>query len=547
MFRRETKGQHVFRDSDLVAYICGFSDISDNARIARVCHGAFSGAVPFVWKHVEGVHNLLRLLPGLYIYGPLTDGSCCLDVSRELSDISPSADVRLAHYKLCIKSINIYTESASSYHSFNWTDVALHLHSRLPLPNLTSLDITNPQDIDSKYYTLWIKVFACSPLVEIRLIPCFNGMWASSALAPNEELQQAIEILVVKSPHIKKLPLFPESHAHRLDMNSSDLSIYANLHYGLLHSLPALCDLSCNLGILVSSLNILSVLSHLRSLTVWAGGPQYTSSNQGLSDTSFPALTSMSLYLIGYVDPAGVDILISMFEVLSRLDALRISIGVDGFLSRRLLVPNRLFPALKNLSNLRGIYVNFAPGHGEPYSMTHEQSQMVDPILLLPSLETVCLDKVNFPIAMPSALRHENTWRQVASLSMPFHRAWVHTLFDFTRLPNLQHLTLELDFSTDFAEETRSNDSNEDGDRHPVGIKLNTLEGSANSRLFGKQGAIDPLARRGTDELARRLLAIWPNLRRVVWPTVGIPATELEGIKLLNLQITEPWRINGSD
>ncbi|KAG8697958.1 hypothetical protein FRC09_007544 [Ceratobasidium sp. 395] len=104
---------------------------------------------------------------------------------------------------------------------------------------------------------------------------------------------------------------------------------------------------------------------------------------------------------------------------------------------------------------------------------------------------------------MPSALRHENTWRQVASLSMPFHRAWVHTLFDFTRLPNLQHLTLELDFSTDFAEETRSNDSNEDGDRHPVGIKLNTLEGSANSRLFGKQGAIDPLARRGTDELAR--------------------------------------------
>ncbi|KAG8704639.1 hypothetical protein FRC09_003415 [Ceratobasidium sp. 395] len=255
----------------------------------------------------------------------------------------------------------------------------------------------------------------------------------------------------------------------------------------------------------------------------------------------------MNLHLIGYIDPAGLDILISMLEMLSQLDALRISIDVGGFLSRSLSVPNRLFPTLKNLSNLRDIYVNFAPGYREPYSVTYERSQVMDSILPLPSLETVFLDGVNLPITMPGALRYETTWRQVTSLSMPFHRAWIHTLVDFARLPNLQHLTLELSLSTDFAGETESDDSSQDGDRHPVGVKLNTLEGSANSRLFGKQGVKDPLARRETDELARRILTTWPNLQRVVWPIVGIPATELEGIKLLNLQITEPWRTNRSD
>ncbi|KAG8771953.1 hypothetical protein FRC12_003318 [Ceratobasidium sp. 428] len=547
MFRRTTKGQYVFRDSDLIAYICGFSDISDSARIARVCRGAFSGAVPFVWKHVEGVHNLLRLLPELNVSGPLTDGSCCLDLSRRLSDTAPSATIRLTRYKLCINSIKVYTESASSYHSFNWTNVNLHLQSQPPLLNLKSLDITNPHDIGSKCSTLWIKAFACSSLVEVRLVPYFDATRAYSALASDEELQEAIEVLVVKSPHIKKLPLFPHNHTRQHDMNSSDLSIYANLHYGSIYSLPVLCDLSCNLGMLVSSLDLLSNLPHLQSLTVWAGGPRYTSFDQGLSDTFFPALTSMNLHLIGYIDPAGLDVLISMLEMLSRLDVLRISIDVGGFLSRSLSVPNRLFPTLKSLSNLRDIYVNFAPGYREPHSMTYERSPVMDSILSLPSLETVCLDGVDLPIAMPGALRYETTWQLVTSLSMPFHRARIDTLFDFSRLPNLQHLTLELELSTDFSEETGRNDGDEDGDEHLVGIKLNTLEGGANSRLFGKQDAIDPLARRETDELARRLSAIWPNLRYVVWPTLGIPATELEGIRLLNLQIAEPRRINGSD
>ncbi|KAG8726651.1 hypothetical protein FRC12_023206 [Ceratobasidium sp. 428] len=82
MIRKTTKGQYVFRDCDLLAYICGFSDVSDSARIARVCRGAFSAAIPFVWRQVEGVYNLLGLSPEIDISGPFENESCGLYIRR---------------------------------------------------------------------------------------------------------------------------------------------------------------------------------------------------------------------------------------------------------------------------------------------------------------------------------------------------------------------------------------------------------------------------------------------------------------------------------
>ncbi|KAG9118728.1 hypothetical protein FRC07_006622 [Ceratobasidium sp. 392] len=128
-------------------------------------------------------------------------------------------------------------------------------------------------------------------------------------------------------------------------------------------------------------------------------------------------------------------------------------------------------------------------------------STVLDSILPLHNLETVCLDWVYFVSAIPEGLQRKTTWRQVTYLSMPSHRAWVHTMFDFARLPNLQHLVLELGLSTDFPDE--SSDSDEDGQEKPVGLKLHTLEGGFNSRLFGRRDGEDPLARRQTNELAR--------------------------------------------
>jgi hypothetical protein len=35
--------------------------------MARVCRVAHYNALPVVWEHVRGVHNLLRLLPGVEV------------------------------------------------------------------------------------------------------------------------------------------------------------------------------------------------------------------------------------------------------------------------------------------------------------------------------------------------------------------------------------------------------------------------------------------------------------------------------------------------
>ncbi|KAG8771951.1 hypothetical protein FRC12_003316 [Ceratobasidium sp. 428] len=200
-----------------------------------------------------------------------------------------------------------------------------------------------------------------------------------------------------------------------------------------------------------------------------------------------------------------------MLEMLSQLDTLRISICAGRFLPRDTSEHNRLFLPLKNLSNLRNIHVNYAPGQEAPFFIMQKNPQLIQPILPLPSLETVHLHGVNLSLVMSNALRCETTWRQVTYLCIPFHCVWVHTLSDFARLPNLQHLTLQLILSTDFSGEARGHVSDENGNEHPVGVKLNVLEGSAGSRLFGKQGAISSLARRETDELARQLLKFSPT------------------------------------
>ncbi|KAG9096930.1 hypothetical protein FRC06_008181 [Ceratobasidium sp. 370] len=190
-------------------------------------------------------------------------------------------------------------------------------------------------------------------------------------------------------------------------------------------------------------------------------------------------------------------------------------------------LPARLFTLLKDLSYLQDLYINFSPAVMDPHFIMGECPQVMDPILPL-ALESVTLDWVYLPAAIPNGLKLETPWRKVSYL-----------------LPNLRHLVLHLGLSTPFPDES---DNSDDGDLDkPVGLVLQTLEGSAESRLFGKRGEEDQNARRDTNELARRLLSIWPNLRRVMWPAARVSVPELEGIALLNLQIGEPWRISSSD
>jgi hypothetical protein len=58
---------NIFTVPDLVATVCKFLEPSDCAQVARVGRVAHYGALPLVWEHVKGVHNLLRLLPGVKV------------------------------------------------------------------------------------------------------------------------------------------------------------------------------------------------------------------------------------------------------------------------------------------------------------------------------------------------------------------------------------------------------------------------------------------------------------------------------------------------
>jgi hypothetical protein len=57
--------RRILEIPELIGLICGHLDLPNRARLARSCRAAFNTTLPLVWTHVDGAHNLLKLLPNL--------------------------------------------------------------------------------------------------------------------------------------------------------------------------------------------------------------------------------------------------------------------------------------------------------------------------------------------------------------------------------------------------------------------------------------------------------------------------------------------------
>lgn len=74
----------VFETPELLSLICSYANRRINLRIMRTNKAGYLSAVPFVWKKVDGIVHLLKLLPRIQI-----DDDEYSKVQRIVSCVSP--------------------------------------------------------------------------------------------------------------------------------------------------------------------------------------------------------------------------------------------------------------------------------------------------------------------------------------------------------------------------------------------------------------------------------------------------------------------------
>ncbi|KAG8771954.1 hypothetical protein FRC12_003319 [Ceratobasidium sp. 428] len=493
-------GRTIFGYSKITSRICNFCDAPERVRISRLCHAAFQGAAPLIWKYVKGVHNFLALLPELEVTVYPNHHTCNLHLQERWpkGTNSKSATTRLQIYAASVKTLKVYSEPIL-YRSFHWPILAPYLQSQILLPSLRVLDVSHSDGISAGHYSLWVRMFACQSLGEVILAPRLFS-YSEVVCGTSVGLEEMLDVVAEKSPHIWRLSVHPTFDCRSDDESQRDL-LDAATHTGppfrSLQSLSRLTVLSCNTAMLVSCLNLLGDLPQLESLTVWSGGRKDTSFEQEpLSDSSFPVLTHLNLNFKQSIDALELKSVLCMIPALRNLTALRFCMEMyKAITDENSWVQDLFLPSLKSLPRLGELYFNcFPEGKEHLYlllNVSNGSRKFLDSIMALP-LETVCFDMIHLGYYVPQIIKAG--WPHITHFSVPFQRTDVQQLQAYTRLSNLQHLTLDLILSIEYSEDSDdSNDFYSFGGS--VGTMLHTLEGGPGSRIFCKTNEIEELTR----------------------------------------------------
>ncbi|KAG8764360.1 hypothetical protein FRC12_008147 [Ceratobasidium sp. 428] len=479
--------QNILGIFDLVHIIASFCDKPDWVRLASVCKAAFYATAPLVWRHVDGVHNFIGLLPGIGATKNRRGNRVALTISPD--DMSALEMARLQLYTTSIRSIKIYNVLGSHYDVTDWELLTHTLGSKTLPPNLWSLDLTSSCSHCTQHQPLWVNIFACDSLTGVLSAPVSvdHDVEISSL-----HLNGVVELLAKRSPDLEKLSLFsfPSSHSSQEStINALDsLALHTPTFQSSLSILPELRDLDCNLNTLCDSLATIGCLPRLECLTVW---PSFRASSTFTQDplcsASFHRLTKLTSNLN---DPDETESLLNMAPVLRQVTALKISIGMGACdVHEGSWVVDRMLPCLTNAPLLQDLHLDFGPG-SDTTSTFHEAGYeaLMDTTRLLP-LRTVTLDHIQFLNTSngPSPFSGvEAAWPQVTRLSMPHHTATAADLVHLSTLPSLRHLLLKLRSFDNFPAPKDLPDKSS-------GIMLQNLDGSMGSEVDGCE--VDQLAR----------------------------------------------------
>ncbi|KAF8599201.1 hypothetical protein BDV93DRAFT_526275 [Ceratobasidium sp. AG-I] len=522
----------AFNIPEILSLICGFSEISDCARVSRVCRAGFYAATPFIWEHVVGAHNLLALLPGIKITeGP--SGSFQIRPGR-----SPFANTtRFSIYSPYVKSLDVFSNKIERYHLGEWDRLLAYASQHTLLPNLVTLSLQSNYRNHHPVISQFGILFASASLQEILFT---SQSFEKPPETPQSTVKALVKQLVKKSPQLRRLSIFAESDDVYVEEDGplEFLSLASGQPPAYITEIRDLC---CNLLFLAGEgMQVLGKLSHLESLTIHS---QIYDANYSLvttlPDDSFPGLKCLNLCSSLEEDFITVFKIRPMFSRITTLSICPQKYAFD-FPNHEWIVHN-IFPFLVNTPCLQNLTIRFDLFRPEIQSQNWTPLSTVPNSMLHLPLKSLTINQPMLDFNKLSGFG--STWAQVAYLELPRNYASTSMLTAFCQLPSLEHLVITLNLNLARIDENPPQKANP--------MPFHTLEASIHSWKYVKAVSAQdcpflhgpviktcPAAHKvdDLDKIASFLLLFWPELRRVIWPKRNKSQTP-RYIRLLNQRL----------
>ncbi|KAG8716725.1 hypothetical protein FRC08_008924 [Ceratobasidium sp. 394] len=492
----------LFAQADILHHITLESDPKDWPGLARVSRSFFSFAAPLIWRDVEGVHNLLALLPGVEI--TLSDPILKRVKHMEIRDQGSRDLTRFHIYAPFVRSLEIYGEDVEEYKITNRKALAQCAKDTPFLPNLVRLTLTSLFAITGQSQLFWIRTFLSPSLLEILVVgkPIEELPLIQMSLVPSL-LQHISEF----APKTQQLSLFIEHNEFSRPRKYFEILASLRSHFKTLGSLRQLTSTDA-----VITPSVLPVIASLANLEVLNINRPYDGSDicgsvdpKSLPPNPFPALKHFSLCGAD----AGEAWSVLEYSIFSNLSSLRLEFRhypTPDELGHGNMTPweYQLVDLItRTCPHLTDLHLNFDE-NGNSVGNLRSPSNVGSALQLMTNLplRVVCIASAHFGLVGDSDVvtrdELEIAWPLVTKLSMPHLEAHFKLLYEFSQLPNLQELTLRLYLE----------DESIDGNffEQPTGsLSLRTLWGSGSMFFVEAEAKL----------AARVLLHCWPNLECV--------------------------------
>ncbi|KAG8698066.1 hypothetical protein FRC08_006162 [Ceratobasidium sp. 394] len=495
-----TTARKVFGTPELLSLICDHSTRASCTRILRVDKAGFFTAVPFVWRDVQDVINLLALFPSVIL---------SFSASRtQTVTFPPITALDFSRFKLYapyVKSVKVYPKQF--FVISNWNVLNSALDQRPFLPKLQSLFIHTSWDVSRPsplHCAGWINWFMSPSLTEIRLVHSTEidpdglmSLWEVSAI---------LQAITEGRPQLKRLTL-PPCDSRVDNIRSEDTGLFLGLlrtrpFEQYLSQLHALCELEGSMLLLKSALiQTVGSLPHLKSLKLHRSCWESIPTDMTFSPGAFPALESLALINFYETEVAAALDLIPVLSQLTRLE-LEVNVETEG----NWLV-TALFPRLERMTRLSVLHLtlelNFLSISRDYHNISNPAAMRVFSKLPLEEVKLGGLminDSADLSAMFPSVKR----------LEIPDAEIHLHMLTPFAAMPKLEQLTTSLILHEDCAPY-----------RH-------TAPGSPTFRTLKLSIETDiPFNVRLLFQAGQTLLDIWPNIYQIV-PASPEPGSDMD-------------------
>ncbi|KAG8741633.1 hypothetical protein FRC12_015606 [Ceratobasidium sp. 428] len=440
---------------DVLHQLAFESNPKDWPSIIRLSRAFFQSTVPLIWRRVDGVQNLLTLIPAINVKLSQTHPK---RVDRMGFRHGKSQDfTRFSLYAPFVKYLEIYGQDATEYEFSGWRELGQYAKAASLLPNLVRLTLTASFPIQSQQQLMWIRTFLAPAILEIQVV-------RTASEAPLIHLPTASSLLKHVSTvasGVQRLSLFIEHEDYyRPEEDADVIGFWEPLLQCCLGNLTALQELTCTEAVLDPEVfSVMAQLPNLRVLNIHAIGGAYSVwaalDRKCVPPNPFPALKHFSMRASHAAD---ISIVLHCLAF-PNLSSLRLGIeeqpDADHIIDDPAWEHEVIEPIVEGCPHLNELRIDFDEAYVYPQPCdllaSVKNSDAIKSMSKLP-LETLYLSSAalgEIPETPDAALSYSAqylmaAWPRVTRIHMPHCVGDFKGLYEFSQLPNLQELTLDL-------------------------------------------------------------------------------------------------------